>query len=250
MPNTIHVKTLSENAYLYLFKNISKVTANIIINENNRWIYKDFPQPMFVEKKFEINDFELESDFEDNDKGADNRNSIIIYEALKDVPRYILCDEKFWLWLHFEKFYSIVKSMMKVRGESTIKDHWMHVQGTRRGLMFGVLSRCFFRVALTVDESNKDNKYELTKWVIDNPERFRNLSWRSFSSEAHLVRGIIRGEKRAVEENPRNENNDIYPKIGKYVSLIGSVRLLDKITEKDIETMIYEKMVDLLHGDN
>jgi hypothetical protein len=250
MPNTIHIKLLSENAYLYLVKNISKITVSVINNDNNRWIFTDFPQPMFVEKRIEINDFELESDFEDADKEADFRNSIKIFEALKSVPRYILCDEKFWLWLHFEKFYPIVKSMMKIRGESTIKDHWMHVQGTRRGLMFGVLSRCFFRVALTIDESNKDNKYELTNWIIHNPQRFRELSWRSFSSEAHLVRGIVRAEKRAIEENPEKENNDIYPKIGKYVSLIGSVRLLDIITEEDIESMIYEKTIDLLRGES
>lgn len=79
---------------------------------------------------------------------------------------------------------------MSIRGVSTIKDHWMFGQGVRRGLMFGVLSRCFYRVALTVDNSRQD-KYGLTRWVIEQPERFRNLTWRSFSSEAHLVRGII-----------------------------------------------------------
>ena len=134
---------------------------------------------------------------------------------------------------------------MKVNGKATIENMWMHTQGTRRGLMFGVLSRCFFRVALSIDDT-KENKYELTKWVIENPERFRNLTWRSFSSEEHLVRGALKGEKRAVDENPELERNDIYPKIGKYVSVIGSVRLLDVITEEDISNMIYDKTKELL----
>ncbi|WP_373437867.1 DUF6339 family protein, partial [Metamycoplasma equirhinis] len=97
-----------------------------------------------------------------------------------------MCDQRFWLWLHMDKFYKIVRNMMKIRGKSTFTDHWLQSGGTRRGLMFGVLSRCYFRVALTVDEC-KDDKYELTKWVIENPERYRNLTWRSFSSEEHLV---------------------------------------------------------------
>ena len=134
---------------------------------------------------------------------------------------------------------------MKVNGKSTIENMWMHTQGTRRGLMFGVLSRCYFRVALSIDNSKRD-KYELTRWVIENPERFRNLTWRSFSSEEHLVRGALKGEKRAVEEKPELEKNDIYAKIGKYVSVIGSVRLLDVISEEDISQMIYEKMLELM----
>ena len=78
------------------------------------------------------------------------------------------------------------KIMMKINGVSTIRDHWLHAGGTRRGLFFGVLSRCYFRVVLTVDNSLQD-KYELTKWIIDNPLRFREFTWRNFSSEKHLT---------------------------------------------------------------
>ena len=135
--------------------------------------------------------------------------------------------------------------MMKVRGESTIRDHWLHAGGNRRGLMFGVLSRMYFRVALSVDE-NSENKYELTKWVIENPERFRNLTWRSFSSEEHLVRGILKGEKLALENSNIKENNDWYPAIAKYVSVIGSVRILDMISEDDVKSFIYDKMIEIM----
>jgi hypothetical protein len=144
-----------------------------------------------------------------------------------------------------EKYYEIVRSMMPIRSVSTITDHWLHKQGTRRGLMFGVLSRCYFRVALTIDSTNK-NPYLYTEWIIQNPERYRNLTWRSFSSEEHLVRGILKGEKRAIDENPMKEKNDLYPLIAKHVSLIGGIRLLDVISEEDIENMIYIKMLELI----
>ena len=240
-----HIKMLTEDALIFMKKNISLVTEKIMTKDNNNWIYDTFPQPMFIEKKYEISDFELVDNPESYDKDIDFKNSINLYEHLMILPRYILSDVRFWLWLHLEKFYPIVKKMMKINGESTVENMWMHSQGTRRGLMFGVLSRCYFRVALSVDLSLKD-KYELTKWVIENPERFRNLTWRSFSSEEHLVRGILKGEKRAIDENPRLEKAEIYPVIGKYVSVIGSVRLLDVISENDIEKMIYEKMIEIL----
>lgn len=241
----IHIKLLSENALAHMKKNIDVITKKIQENEDNSWIYSEFPEKMFTEKKYEIEDFVLIDNPDSNDKEIDLTNSISIYESLKVLPRYVLTDERFWLWLHLEKFYKEVRSMMKVKGNSTVSDHWMHKQGTRRGLMFGVLSRCYFRVALTVDET-LSYKYELTKWVIENPERFRNLTWRSFSSEEHLVRGIIKGEKKAVDANPSFEKNDIYPEIAKYVSIIGSVRLLDIISENDISDMIFSKTQKLL----
>lgn len=241
----IHIKLLSENALAHMKKNIDVITKMIKENDSNEWIYSEFPEKMFIEKKYEIDDFSLTDNPESNDKGLDLANSITIYESLKSLPRYVLTDERFWLWLHLEKFYKEVKSMMTVNGKSTILDHWMHKQGTRRGLMFGVLSRCYFRVVLTVDES-LPNKYELTNWVIENPERFRNLTWRSFSSEEHLVRGIIKGEKKAIDANPDLEKNIIYPEIAKYVSIIGSVRLLDIISEDDIAAMICEKTQNLI----
>lgn len=240
--SSIHIKVMNENAIVHMKKNISIITKKIQENETNEWIYDEFPQPMFIEKKYEIENFELENNPDSIDKEIDLNNSVKLYEHIKLLPRYILTSENFWLWMHFEKFYIVVREMMKVKGSSTITDHWMHKQGTRRGLMFGVLSRCFFRVTLTVDES-KDDKYELTKWIITNPLRFRNLTWRSFSSEVHLVHGILYGEQRAVEEYPGKENNDYYPEIAKDVSEEGSIKLLDAISEKEIEDFVYEKMI-------
>lgn len=244
--STIHIKVMNENAIAHLKKNIATIVKKIQENESNDWIYNEFPQPMFIEKKYEIEDFELLNNPESTNKEVDFNNSVLIYEHLKELPRYIVTSENFWLWMHFEKYYSVVRTMMKINGVSTVTDHWMHKQGTRRGLMFGVLSRCYFRVALTVDDSNKEDKYALTKWIIANPERFRNLTWRSFSSEEHLVRGILKGEKKAVDEEPEKEKNDIYPQIAKMVSEEGSIKLLDAISEKEIEETVYAFMMKLL----
>lgn len=241
--NKINIKLMSDSALAYLKKNIENVTTKIISNDENDWVYRDFKEPIFVEKNYAIDDIELSGNHDLEDKEIDIHNSILLYEALNNLPNYILTDERFWLWLYFEKFYKVTKSMMKIKGPSTIKDHWTFEQGVRRGLMFGVLSRCFYRVALTIEE-DKIDKYNLARWIIQSPERYRNLTWRSFSSERHLVRGIIRGEKRAVDEYGY-ENNDFYAEIAKFISQIGSVRLLDVIDEKDVENMVYNKMKEL-----
>lgn len=241
----INISMMSDTALAYLRQNIDRVADKIIEDDKNDWISLDFPKPMFIEKKFQIKNFELIDNPESKNKDIDFKNSIVLYESIKRLPRYVICDERFWLWLHFSKFYSQIRKMMPIKNKSTVLDHWTFKQGTRRGLMFGVLSRMFFRVELSIDENLAD-KYELTKWVIENNERFRNLTWRSYSSESHIVRGALKGEKRALEDSKMAENNGIYPIIGKYVSQIGSVRLLDVVSESDIEAFVYDKTIELL----
>lgn len=239
---------MSDSALAYLKKNVEKVAKQIQVNETNEWVSLAFPDPIFTEKNYLIDDFNLFENPDLIDKEIDFNNSVTLYQALKVLPNYILTDEKFWLWLYFDKFYAVTRSMMKINGASTVKDHWIFNQGVRRGLMFGVLSRCFYRVMFTIDES-KEDKYELTRWIIQSPERYRNLTWRSFSSETHLVRGILRGEKKAVDEKGY-ENSEMYPEIAKFISQIGSVRLLDVIDEADIESMVYNKMLELYNNYN
>lgn len=242
--NTINIKMLTESNLIHLKKNLDSITNLIVINNNNSWIYNEFSKPVFTVKTITIEDFDLEENKDSKNKDIDIRNSIKLYEHLKDIPRYILTDEKFWLWLYLEKFYTVSKSMMSIKSSTTIKDHWTQILGKRRGLMFGVLSRCYFRVELSVDNKLND-KYLLSKWVIENPLRFRNLTWRTISSQPGIVRAILKGEHKAIINSGIIEKNDFYPVIGKYVSEIGSVRLLDVISEDDLSEMVYKKIVEL-----
>lgn len=245
--NLTNIKIVSDNTLEHFTKNLTVMYRLIVNNENNAWVRSEFNDPIYIEKNFLIPDFELQDNPNSDDKEIDFKNHITIYEALNNLPRYILCDERFWLWLELDKFYPIVKRMMKIGNVSTIKDHWIFgAGGKRRGIFFGILSRCYFRVDLTVDDTLED-KYELTRWVVNSPERFRNLTWRSFSNEKHLVLGIIKGEKRAVEYCGK-EDTGVYTELTKYISAeIGSANILDAISEKDIEEITFNKMVELLN---
>lgn len=243
--STINIRMLTESNLSHFKKNIERITSLIKANATNEWIYREFSQPVFSTKTITIEDFTLQENKDSNNKEIDFQNSVSLYEHLKDIPRYILLDEKFWLWLYLEKFYGVSRTIMTIRSSTTVNDHWTFAKGKKRGLMFGILSRCYFRVELSVDESS-DDKYKLTKWVIDNPERFRNITWRAMSSQPEIVLSILKGEYRAIVEEKLNENNDVYPIIGKYVSEIGSVRLLDVIDSNDLSEMVYNKMHKLL----
>lgn len=252
--NKINICYITEDALETLYKNSEEV-ANYLIKEkdNSNWLKLIYNGELFEEKKYKIDDIELLVD--DNYENVDFKNSIMIYEALKELPRYVLTDERFWCWFNFTIGYRAALQAMKINSKTTFEDHWLFKQGKRRGLFFNVLARCYFRVELSIDENNED-KYHLTKFVIENPERFRTLSWRSNSSEKTIVVGALKAEKDIVEKYKdiidvdKIKYNDgkgtIYSEVTKKISLYGSVRLIDAASEEDIYNFVYEAMDEMV----
>lgn len=250
----INICYITEDALETLYKNSEEV-ANYLIKEKNdsNWLKVIYNGELFEEKKYKIDDIELLVD--DNYENVDFKNSIMIYEALKDLPRYVLTDERFWCWFNFTIGYKAALQAMKINSKTTFEDHWLFKQGKRRGLFFNVLARCYFRVELSIDENNED-KYHLTKFVIENPERFRTLSWRSNSSEKTIVVGALKAEKDIVEKYKdiidvdKIKYNDgkgtIYSEVTKQISLYGSVRLIDAASEEDIYNLVYKAMDEMV----
>lgn len=243
----IHIKYMSDEALETLKANTDAVTSQLIENpQSSAWLSSFFPGSLWVTKKYEIEEFSLRMPKNDKDRQTDIYNSILLYERLHHLPLYVLTDERFWCWINFEIGYEVALKYMPIKkGSSVFKDHWLLTQGKRRGLFFGVLSRCYFRVALSVDETLPD-PYELSKFVIENPLRFRELTWRSFSSEKMIVLGTLKAEKRVLTEYPQLEDNTKhFAEIAKLLSKLGSVMLLDCMTEKDIEDYVYKKYKEM-----
>jgi len=247
----IYIKFMSDDALETMKINLNKVSKYMEDNPvKNNWISNIYSGTIFEEKKYKVPDFSLKLS-ERNYNEVDLENSISLYESLKHLPKYILSDERFWAWINFDKCYQQALQAMPVKeNTSTVKDHYFFSQGNRRGIFFGVMSRCFFRVELTIDE-NLDDKYELTKFVIDNPERLRNLMWRAFSNQKHLVLGIIKAEKEMFEKYGELVSpGKLYPEVAKRVSKIGGVRLIDAIEENEIYEMTKEIILKIYkkHG--
>lgn len=244
----IHIKYMTDEALETLKANTSVITERLTENQTSSTQLSEFvPSELYVTKKYEIEEFTLRVPKDEKDRETDIYNSILLYERLHHRPLYVLTDERFWCWMNFEMGYEVALKYMPVKKNSSVfKDHWLLTQGKRRGLFFGVLSRCYFRVALSVDNT-LDDPYELTKFVIENPLRFRELTWRSFSSEKMIVLGSLKAEKRIQAEYPHvEENTKHFAEIAKHLLKLGSVMLLDCMTEKDIEEYVYKKYKEMM----
>lgn len=232
----IKIKFMSDHAISTIKQNINVVVEKMMNNGSNQWMHELIGNHIFDEKEFEIEDFSLSISPNGNYKEVDFDNSIKLYESLRFLPRYILADERFWAWINFDKCYTTSLQAITIKKTSTVLNHWLFTNGKRRSIFFGVMSRCFFRVERSVDNSSVD-PYELSKFVIHNPERFRNLSWRSYSNLKTVVIGVLRAEKEAEKQLPLDNLNEKYAELAKHISRVGSIKLLDTFSIEEIENI-------------
>lgn len=245
--NKINICFMTDDAIETIRANPIEVTELINKNKgNSNWLKEYCGENVFEEKKYKIPEFTLKTTQDGKYSEVDYDNSITLYESLKDLPRHILTDERFWAWISFTIGYQAsIQAVPLNKSGATIRNHWLF-HAKRRGLFFGIMSRSYFRVAFSVDKS-LDDIYELTKFVIEKPDRFRNLSWRTYSSIKNVVLGTLKAEKDIVDKYGLELKSHHYESIAKYLSMYGSIRLLDVISEEDIRKVVYKKLEELIN---
>lgn len=248
----INIKFLTDEALSTVKANFDKFTKIVKNNPTDSSAFiAELPDDCFVEKKYPIEDFSLQISDDGDYSKVDLENAIKLYEHLYKLPKHVLGDERFWMWLILEKCYAAtIQAMPMESGKNIIADHWLFGQGRRRGLMFGALSRAFYRVQLTKDESLQD-PYELTRFATENYVRYREFTWRSYSNNKIIVIGALKAEKKIVEKYGSGIEaiKDYYPMIAKHISQLGSVMLLDFMSEEYIEKSVIE-FCDVIASNN
>lgn len=239
---TINIKMMKEEAFLTLKKNYKDVYENILKHpSDSSWLIDYLGFEPYEIKKYTIEDFELKNSDNYNEVSLDN--GIILYDSLKNLPRYILCDNRFWAWITFEKAYKQAQQTTKLKNAEVVYVHWL-TSNSRRYLMLGVISRSYFKTEVSID-CNRDDKYELTKMLFNNslgPEIYRAITYRNIGMLKQVSLSIIQcfndinnefGEIVCTREIIRSAMKD--------ASKIGSVMLIDDMDYGEIYHIIYNK---------
>lgn len=246
----INIKLMSEETYATLKRNIDVYVKNFKNNTNDgSWIEDITPEKAFEIKKFQIEDFVLETPEDSYDRKTDLKNAITLYEHLNVLPGYILAEPRFWLWLMFEKGYEAALSGMEKIDSTSFKHQWLFIDGLRRGLFFGILSRLYYRVELTYAPENVDDPYYLTRYVMENPNRFREISWRTISNHKFVVKAMLKAEMQANHDIEFEEKGQYFSALAKEICKLGSIKLIDAMEETDLENYIYKKYVMIINED-
>ena len=221
---------------------LDKYEQKFINNPTNpSWINEITPNVAFETKKYQIDDFELKVPDGPYDRATDLENAIILYEHLNILPGYVLSEPRFWLWVMFEKGYETALKGMEKTNATAFKHQWLFVDGLRRGLFFGLLSRLYYRVELTYAPENKEDPYYLTRYIMENPNRFREISWRTISNYRFVVKAMVKAETAVNKELGVDEKGYYYTELAKEICKLGSIKLIDAMEENEIEEYVYSK---------
>lgn len=251
--NIINISFMNEKLLDTLYSNPKKVNDYIKSNPyDSKWLKELLDKPSFEARKQKIEDFDLKMAADGKYKSVELENAITLYEHIKDLPRYVLVDNRFWLWLEFDKLYRVAIQAMPLTTDTRLEYSWLFKEG-KRGIWRNTFARGYFWVEFTVDEKRED-KYELTRFVFDKTERIRNLTFDN--KYRNIVLSTIRAEKDIYDKynsNPEYKNTierceigietyNIYTYIRKALSLYGSARILDFMSEDDLYKIVYEKL--------
>ena len=251
----INIEYATDNTVSYLHTNPSFVQKKIEENiYDSSWLDDSLNEQPFIPLKYKVEDFDLKLDANGSYNKVMIDNAITLYESLKDLPRRLLTEERFWLWITFKKCYRASIQSMNNR----VEGQWIFTRGIPRSIWFNVHSRSYFWVECTVNEKS-DDQYEYTRFALEKIERIRNLTFDS-NKPKNIIYNSIRAEK-AIYDKYANDPNyeeafkkcesgslgiNIYEKIRKDISLYGSVRLLSVMSDDDIYEFIYNKIEKIL----
>lgn len=235
----INIKMMTEEAYRTLQKDCDGVLKMIINHPSDSSWLKDYLgfEPYEV-KKYVIDDFELK--FADDYNDVALENAIILYEKLNKLPKYILCNNRFWAWVNMEKAYRQAQIATKQFNSQILKNLWF-MGNSRRDIMLGVMSRYFNMIDVSIDDT-LENKYELSKYLLTTAETYRGFCYRNLGMIKNVTLGILQAEKDYVDTTGVQILKKPSAQIVKYASRVGSVMLLDVLSKEEMRAAIYPKI--------
>ena len=243
-----NIRILSEDDIIRLKTNLSVVQEKMQKCPDNSWL-KDFFQKEdpFIKAKYSMEDFELDTSKEDPVE-TDLQNAITIHKNLKNLPICVLCDERLWVGLGFDKFYNYMQYRWPSNKIINLKSHWFYDHGQKRGMYFDGISRLFWFAEYTFDET-LDNPYELTEFCFKNITLITNMVYRSYVNSKNVRLSIFKAVKKFINDGGEFSNKNMY-NILKYVSFLGGAYILDSFTQNELIEKIYNKLIQLYINDN
>lgn len=239
----INIKMMTEVAYRTIQSDCDGILK--LINDHpsdSSWLKDYLGFEPYETKKYVINDFELKSAEDYNEVALEN--AITLYESLNTLPKYVICNNRFWAWINMEKAYKQAKIATKQFNSQILKNLWF-MGNSRRDIMLGVISRYFNMVNISIDDSLED-KYELSKFLLTTAETYRGFCYRNLGMIKNVTLGVLQAEKDYVDLTGKPILKKTGAQIVKYASRVGSVMLLDVLSKEEMRDAIYPKIFKIV----
>ncbi len=241
------INILSEDVILTLTspENQKLVLKEIKEKPDNSWLKDWFGDQVFIPSKIEIDDdlsFEIDKL---NPESTDFINAKRLYEGIKGITESAAFDQRLWLGLTFDRFYDYMKNRFNVEREANLINRWfMPEKNKKRSLYRQGISMLWWYVYLTYDKERED-PYELTKFIFDHKDLFINLNYRGYSNSKDIRLSILQALKDFESDGGDVNKKSMFSGLYKYLSFLGGAYLLDIFSKEEIYERCYAQLVRL-----
>jgi hypothetical protein len=169
---------------------------------------------------------------------SDLNNSIILYEALKDLNEVQASDERLWAYLTHTHFWGYMRKRWPIEEAknplSRIKERYFLRNLNLEALTRNGLSRLWWYAHITID-TGRQNKYELLEILLQRQDLAVGITERSIGVNKKLRVALLE----YLKENPLiATNEDKSRELIKGLNLSGGVKMLPLLEIQEIKTIL------------
>lgn len=250
----VALKTLKENlpTFLPYFKektntSLIKALKDILNEKDDKAIfdYSGYDAPDNLEQT-------LIRNFQARRNGDDGENVCVLFDALKNLPPTVACDERFWAGFTLLSCWNFVRERWAMDEpekltESNVHYHFLFKEGGRASMVRNALSRLWWIGYLTYDETKSD-PYTLTRPICEKADYILNLFERSFSNSRMVVITIVEAIGEIHRAHRLEYHKDLVREILKYVNMLGGVYVLETLPSQVLKQKIKTKASEFLNA--
>ena len=237
------IRFIKQDALDNLKVNISSNIDYYSYEDNKRVTSFFGNEDIFLDFKYEVNDFELDMSEVITQK-TDLNNIKLIYDNLKFLTVSQASDERLWAGLTHDKFWSYMRyrwgnnivsnSKSKEDTIKKIKQTYFYGYGKRRSAAWNGIAKLWWIGKFTYNES-LDNPYEITEYAVnDLGTTTLYLLSSKFTGNDNIrfgmFKAILEFERKGIKISRKKLNE-----LMKYINILGGSYLLDSFTEEEIK---------------
>ena len=237
MTNKIQLKYVTEEGITMLKGSFLDDIDHYKNNDHKYFLDKLNRGTYLKDSAYSVSDFTKELKYDEDEDICDAYNVKVLHEALKDIPTYILMDERFWVGLNFTIMWDYIYKRRKtdvfdkkdtVKEETIYNCFFTHTRhGLKRGTYVNCVSRLFWAGELAYDSSNS-NHYELVEQICQTgfPSTILLLSSSNILCRKDTMTGFLKATK-DVRAAGTNINRNKLVKVVRELNLIAGISILD-----------------------
>jgi hypothetical protein len=226
-----HITEIKSGDSIHLFRN-----NEFIIDEKSTLIMPHVERQMNLSGKMNSN------------RDSDYESAIALFEAFKNLTPLEAADPRFWNYLALTDLYPYLKERWpniykRVEGTNEISyvmDHFL-MQDKSSDLMRAHLSGLWWSVFLSIDDTNSEDKYQLTKVMFWNQTlRTRTMGNYLMARKKELALGFLGYCHDRGKENFGNFEKE-HQELTEFLNQIGGAKPLTSFTREEIKQILEKK---------